>query len=1080
MTQRFRAALLVLLVVCLTATQLVAGYRSAIAFEAQITTASLPGAVVSVNPARVVDSRINQQLNGAIPAQAVVSIQITGRGGIPATGVGAAVLNVTAVDPQTFGHLDVWPSGVSQSETSSLNFQAGQNIPNAVIVPVGADGKVRVFNGSLGTVQLVVDVNGYIVAGVPTAAGAMVSLNPARIVDSRINLQLSGPIPAQTSVAIQVTGRGGIPSSGVAAAVLNVIAVDPQTLGHLDVRPSDVPRSETSNLNFQAGQNIPNAVIAPVGADGKIQVFNGSLGTVHLVIDVNGYTIAGDANAAGAAVSLRPSRIVDSRISQQVNGPISPQTTASIQVAGQGGIPTTGIAAAILNVTAVDPQTLGYLDVWPSGVRRSETSNLNFQAGQNIPNAVIAPVGADGKIQVFNGSLGTVHLVIDVNGYIVSAPTPGSKIPVSNLTVGHAFRSAIQLGWALPTGTAFTKIAVRRANGTSAPSGPDQGVDVPTGDAITTEVVDDGLTSMTTYSYSVFVLDANGRASAPTTATATTGGTPAPSGPTPGTTTVVAAENMVGSSANADGSEVSVQLAAGSPATTAGGHLVLPPSDVFPDGMVAEVLRQQTAGDGTVTDVVRQTSIDDALPNVVIDQDMPIQLDPVITPDANVAATKTADGATTLALAPKLFSCHGANGTSLDPADLFDSPNLLPITVEFSNYHWLHNFDAGSLFPSRPPSLLLQLTGEADISMEVRPKVDAFSCELDPTWRRHHRLFRVRVGTVPGTALPITVSLEIGLSFSVSAQGGVKLTQHRYWGFTIQKHASDPMVSARSAGSADPTQLSASGSAGLEASLFGDLSIMMGGGYKSANAQIGVYGTLGPFLSIKGEVQSGVNNVCLTADIGFKSTLGVRLELWAKRWNLELGDATWAKKSVFNKCVPSSDVGNNAVRLGLGGTLGTLGIFAPADEALAYLRQYLGAPDTDSGWILPLCGPSPGNVHWRLIRWDALELMLMDTPVPLPDGPASGPPVKHVVGWTYYQKVGPVVPRLQTNEGITLGSTRAELEAAYGDALQPGPPSTFPGQPLEIFFGDFSNMNFEFGADDTIVAITSGQSGCGD
>jgi len=39
----------------------------------------------------------------------------------------------------------------------------------------------------------------------------------------------------------------------------------------------------------------------PVGADGKIQLFNGSSGTVHLVVDVTGYTLAGPAAPAPAA-----------------------------------------------------------------------------------------------------------------------------------------------------------------------------------------------------------------------------------------------------------------------------------------------------------------------------------------------------------------------------------------------------------------------------------------------------------------------------------------------------------------------------------------------------------------------------------------------------------------------------------------------------------------------------------------------------------------------------------------------------------------------------------------------------------
>ena len=48
-----------------------------------------------------------------------------------------------------------------------------------------------------------------------------------------------------------------------------------------------------SNLNFVAGQTIPNLVVVPVGADGSIRLFNGSGGAVDLIADVAGYYLIG-------------------------------------------------------------------------------------------------------------------------------------------------------------------------------------------------------------------------------------------------------------------------------------------------------------------------------------------------------------------------------------------------------------------------------------------------------------------------------------------------------------------------------------------------------------------------------------------------------------------------------------------------------------------------------------------------------------------------------------------------------------------------------------------------------------------
>ena len=258
---------------------------------------SVAGGVVSVTPARVADSRVNQQITGAVPASGTATVQVTGQGGVPAGNVAAVVLNVTVVSPQTAGYITVWPFGIDRTNTSNLNFQAGQNIPNTVIVPVGTGGKIQLFNGSGGTAHLLVDVTGYTVAGTPTVPGAVVSVTPARIADSRVNQQLTGAVPALGTATVQVTGQGGVPATNVAAVVLNVTVVSPQTAGYITVWPFGIDKTNTSNLNFQAGQNIPNTVIVPVGTGGKIQLFNGSSGTAHLLVDVTGYTLASDITA---------------------------------------------------------------------------------------------------------------------------------------------------------------------------------------------------------------------------------------------------------------------------------------------------------------------------------------------------------------------------------------------------------------------------------------------------------------------------------------------------------------------------------------------------------------------------------------------------------------------------------------------------------------------------------------------------------------------------------------------------------------------------------------------------------------
>ena len=70
------------------------------------------------------------------------------------------VLNVAVTQATAPGHITVYPDGVSLPNTANLNFVAGQSVSNLVVAPVGSDGKVDLYNGSSGTVQLIADVSG--------------------------------------------------------------------------------------------------------------------------------------------------------------------------------------------------------------------------------------------------------------------------------------------------------------------------------------------------------------------------------------------------------------------------------------------------------------------------------------------------------------------------------------------------------------------------------------------------------------------------------------------------------------------------------------------------------------------------------------------------------------------------------------------------------------------------------------------------------------------------------------------------------------------------------------------------------
>jgi hypothetical protein len=467
-----------------------------------------PGGFSSLWPSRLLDTRSGLGASkAAVAAGGTLALQVTGRSGVPARGVSAVVLNVTVTAPATAGYLTVYGNGSARPGVSNLNFVKGQTVPNLVVAQVGTNGKVALYNGSGGTVQLIADVSGYYLAGMPSLAGAFGSLVPSRLLDTRSGLGAAkASVGPDRTVHLQVTGRGGVPASGVSAVVLNVTVTAPATAGYLTVYGDGSTRPGASNLNFVKAQTVPSLVVAPVGSNGKVALYNGSGGTVQLVADGSGYFLAGTPSEAGTFGSLAPTRLLDTR--SGVGAPkalVYSGDTLHLQVTGRGGVQASGVSAVVLNVTVTVPATAGYLTVYGDGSTRPGASNLNFVKAQTVPNLVIAPVGTNGKVALYNGSGGTIQLIADVSGYYLADTTPPG--PVTALTVTSTSTTSIALGWTNPTDTDFAGVMIRRATGTTPPASPTDGTLVTDTTSTATSFTDSGLTGTTQYSYALFAHD---------------------------------------------------------------------------------------------------------------------------------------------------------------------------------------------------------------------------------------------------------------------------------------------------------------------------------------------------------------------------------------------------------------------------------------------------------------------------------------------------------------------------------------------------------------------------------------------
>jgi len=360
-----------------------------------------PGAsqFVPVAPTRILDTRSS----GAKPtAGSTTVVPIAGASGVPATGVTAVVLNLTATEATGAGFVTVFPTGTSRPNVSSMNLEyAGQTIPNLVTVPLGADGSVSVYSQS-GT-HLIADIAGYYEVQSDRRSGRFVPVAPARLLDTRKTTALA----ADASLDLAVTGVAGVPSSA-SAVVVNVTAANASAPGFVTVWPTGGARPLVSNLNItHAGQTIPNLAIVPVGADGKISIYS-QKGT-DVVVDVTGWFTDDSSPAAdsGLFVPVGPTRILDTRPDHGLSD------------SGSRSVPT-GIdaheTAVVLNVTATESTAPGFVTLWPSGQPMPATSNLNLeQGGQTIANAAMIGLGDNDSFDLHVQS--ATHMVVDIAGY---------------------------------------------------------------------------------------------------------------------------------------------------------------------------------------------------------------------------------------------------------------------------------------------------------------------------------------------------------------------------------------------------------------------------------------------------------------------------------------------------------------------------------------------------------------------------------------------------------------------------------------------------------------------------------------
>ena len=118
--------------------------------------------------------------------------------------------------------------------------------------------------------------------------------------------------------------------------------------------------------------------------------------------------------------AVTPCRVLDTRNPDgEYGGPaLAAGAPRAFTVHGTCGIPAAAKAISV-NITVVGATTAGSVSLYAAGISRPMTSTINYATGQvRANNAVVTVNAGNGKMAGYAGQAsGTVHIIVDVNGY---------------------------------------------------------------------------------------------------------------------------------------------------------------------------------------------------------------------------------------------------------------------------------------------------------------------------------------------------------------------------------------------------------------------------------------------------------------------------------------------------------------------------------------------------------------------------------------------------------------------------------------------------------------------------------------
>ena len=411
---------------------------------------SAASSFVAITPVRVLDTRTNLGLSGMftapIPRDLLVTGSIATTDGVQVvvpTGATAVSLNVTVVGPSAAGFLTVRPADATGAiSTSSLNFVAGQVIPNAVTVKVptaGGDvGKIEISYDAFGvagpTTHVLVDIVGY--------------FQVAATVPASVPTTVPSTVPASSPTTVPTTVPSTTPADGAACAVGGQAGTIVNGYDHKHDASTKCFLSRVTTFAGIGGDGTADGILAQfsnpkavaVDLDGNVYVADTANNRIRKITPAGAVTIlagtsGGFLDATGTAAQFNnPNGVaVDTAgnvyVADTTNNRIRKITAAGVvtTLAGQASAGTTdatGNAAQFNDPRAVAVDTAGKVYV-------ADTTNNRIRkitaAGvvTTVAGSTAGFLDATGNAAQFNNPNG---IAVDVNGNLYVGDNGNDRI----------------------------------------------------------------------------------------------------------------------------------------------------------------------------------------------------------------------------------------------------------------------------------------------------------------------------------------------------------------------------------------------------------------------------------------------------------------------------------------------------------------------------------------------------------------------------------------------------------------------------------------------------------------------------